>query len=308
MADLLLVGGTGLLGGKIAERLAARDIPFRALVRPQTDASRLESLGAEVVRGDLTDRPSLPAALRGTTTVVTTANAITRILGGATDMTIDAVDRRGNEYLIRAAEADRVQRFVFVAGYHHAPGTVERAPFAAAKVRAEELLTASPMRSVIVRPGPFQDFWLSPASGIRPGRRMAIIHGHGRTPWAYVAADDVAEAVVRLALADDPPGEVDFGGPQRLTRHEVVDAFERATGSRFRRVSVPRPVMAIGSRLLRTRNPALASVLGMSLTSDLVELPLDDRPLRELGIQPRKTTDAIDALVRTPSAGASLQV
>jgi uncharacterized protein YbjT (DUF2867 family) len=298
MADLLLVGGTGLLGGKIAERLAARDVPFRALVRPQTDATRLEALGAEVVRGDLTDRPSLPAALSGVPTVITTANAITRILGGATDMTIDAVDRQGNESLIRAAEAAGVRRFVFVAGYHRAPGMAERAPFAAAKMRAEDLLRASPMRSVIVRPGPFQDFWLSPASGIRPNRRMAIIHGHGRTPWAYVAADDVAEAVVRLAVADDPPADFDFGGPQRLTRHEVVDAFERATGSKFRRVSVPRPVMAMGSRLLRTRNPALASVLGMSLVSDEVELPLTDRPLRDLGIEPRKTTDVIDAMVR----------
>src|SRR5215217_1752125 len=132
MADLLLVGGTGQLGGKIAERLAARDVPFRALVRPQTDASALEALGAEIVRGDLTDRPSLPAALRGMTTVITTANAITRILGGATDITIDAVDRQGNEALIRAAETAGVQRFVFVAGYHLAPGMVERAPFAAA--------------------------------------------------------------------------------------------------------------------------------------------------------------------------------
>src|SRR5215212_11588801 len=101
MADLLLVGGTGQLGGKIAERLARRDIPFRALVRPETDASTLESLGAEVVRGDLTDRPSLPAALSGVRTVITTANAISRILAGAKDLTIDAVDRQGNESLIR---------------------------------------------------------------------------------------------------------------------------------------------------------------------------------------------------------------
>ena len=292
MADLLLVGGTGLLGGKIAERLAARDVPFRALVRPQTDASALESLGAEIVRGDLTDRPSLPAALAGATTVITTANAITRILGGATDLTIESVDRQGNESLIRSAEAAGVRRFVFVAGYHRSPGMTERAPFAAAKVHAENLLRASPMPSVIVRPTAFQDFWLSPASGIRPDRRLAIIHGHGRTPWAYVAADDVAEAVVRLALADDPPAEVDFGGPQRLTRHEVVDAFERATGTKFRRVSVPRPVMALGSRLLRNRNPALASVLGMSLTSDLAEQRVDDRPLRHPTVVSRQAAAA----------------
>ena len=194
-----------------------------------------------------------------------------------------------------------VQRFVFVAGYHHAPGMVERAPYAAAKVHIEELLAASFMRTVIVRPGPFQEVWLSPMTGIRPAKRLALIHGHGRTPWPYVAVDDVAEAVVRLTLAPDPPAGVDFGGSQRLTRHEVVDAFERAMGVKFRRVTVPRPAMAVGSRLLRRRNPALASVMGMSLASDMTELPIDDRPLKDLGIEPRSTTDAIDAMVRGPA-------
>jgi uncharacterized protein YbjT (DUF2867 family) len=300
MADLLLVGGTGLLGSRIAERLSGRDVPFRALVRPRTDASQLEALGAEVVRGDLRDADSVAAAVAGTTTVVTTANAIGRLLAGVTDLSIEDVDRRGNETLIRAAEAAGVRRFVFVAGYHRAPGMVERAPFAAAKVHAEDLLAASPMQTVVVRPGPFQEVWLSPETGIQPARRLALIQGRGRTPWPYVAADDVAEAVVRLTLADDPPADVDFGGPQRLTRHEVVDAFERATGTTFRRVSVPRPVLALGSRLLRRRNPALASAMGLALASDQAELPIDDRPLRELGIEPLSTTDAIERMVRAP--------
>ena len=303
MADLLLVGGTGQLGGKIAERLAARDVPFRALVRPQTDASALEALGAEIVRGDLTDLPSLPAALRGMTTVITTANAISRILDGAKDLTIDAVDRRGNESLIRAAEAARVRRFVFLSASDQTPAMVARSPFMSAKQHTERVLRTSTMRSVIVRPAAFQELWLSPTVGLLPDRRMAMIFGHGRTPDPYIAVDDVAEAVVRLALADDPPAEVDIGGPQRLTRHEVVDAFERATGVRFRRVSVPRPVLAAGSRLLRSRRPELASVLGMSLVRDVEGSSVDDRPLRALGIQPRSTTDAIDEMMRTSRPG-----
>jgi uncharacterized protein YbjT (DUF2867 family) len=298
MADLLLVGGTGLLGGKIAQRLADRDVPFRALVRPQTNASSLESLGAEVVRGDLTDPSSLTPAVTGITTVITTANAIGRVLAGEKNLSIEDVDRRGNESLIRAAEAAGVRRFVFLAGYHHAPG-MEDSPLGAAKVHIEAVLRTSPMRSVIMRPTPFQEIWLSPMTGIYPDRRLAVIYGHGRIPWPYVAIDDVAEAAVRLALADDPPAEVDFGGTQRLTRHEVVDAFERATGTRFRRMTVPRPAMALGSRLLRRRKPALASVMTLSLASDKAELPLDDRPLRDLGIEPRSTTDAIDRMVRT---------
>ncbi len=41
---------------------------------------------------------------------------MSRLLAGAKDLSIEDVDRRGNESLIRAAEAARVRRFVFVAG------------------------------------------------------------------------------------------------------------------------------------------------------------------------------------------------
>jgi hypothetical protein len=59
--------------------------------------------------------------------------------------------------------------------------------------------------------------------------------------------------------------------------------------------------MALGSRLLRNRNPAIASVMGMGLASDVTELPIDDRPLKALGIEPRSTTGAIEQMVRPPS-------
>ena len=55
--------------------------------------------------------------------------------------------------------------------------------------------------------------------------------------------------------------------------------------------------LARGSRLLRRRNPALASVMGMALATDMTEVPLDARPSRELGIEPRSTTDAIDPML-----------
>ena len=69
MADqtILLCGGTGMLGGEVARRLAARGIRPRALVRPATDASALERLGATIVRGDLRDRASLDRRSPGST-------------------------------------------------------------------------------------------------------------------------------------------------------------------------------------------------------------------------------------------------
>ena len=70
---LLVVGGTGDLGGRVVRRLRAEGQDVRCLVRPGSEAGGLEELGVQVVRGDLTDPESLRAACVGITTVVATA-------------------------------------------------------------------------------------------------------------------------------------------------------------------------------------------------------------------------------------------
>jgi uncharacterized protein YbjT (DUF2867 family) len=297
MSDLLLCGGTGDLGGRIAARLAERRIPFRALVRPGSDPAALRARGAELAVGDLTDPASLDRALAGVRTVVTTANAIGRRLAGAKDVSIDRVDRDGNAALIRAAEAAGVDRFVFVSALGMTDAMVAVVPFFAAKRATERSLQGSSLRSVIVRPAAFQETWLGPGTGIRPDKRRAVIYGRGRTPVSYVAVDDVAEVCVRLATMDDPPESLDFGGPEALTRHEVVDAFERALGARIRRTVVARPVLALGARVLRRRHPELASVLGIALSMDEHPDP-GAEPLRALAIEGRPASAYIATLVR----------
>ena len=57
----LITGATGLLGSHIAEQLVAAGQPVRALVRPSSDTSFLDSLGVEKALGDVTQPDSLDA-------------------------------------------------------------------------------------------------------------------------------------------------------------------------------------------------------------------------------------------------------
>jgi NADH dehydrogenase len=299
---LLLCGGTGQLGGAIATRLVARGVPCRALVRPRTDGSGLARLGVTVVPGDLTDLPSLDHALRGVDTVVTTANAIGRLLAGATDLSIDAVDGQGNANLVAAAVRAGVQRFVFVSMAGIGEEVARHAPLAAAKLQTEQLLHTSRLREVVVRPDKFQEVWMAPETGIDPRRRRAVIYGRGRTPAAYVAVDDVAELVTVLAEHPDPPRTVEFGGPEALTRRQVVEAFEQAFDTRFRRMFVPPVVLAVGSRVLARRKPELASVMGLELNADRHPPTWDAEPLRAVGVDPRPASTYIASLAADAAA------
>ena len=287
---VLLCGGTGALGSAVASRLAERGVDFRALVRPGTDGSALQQLGAHLVVGGLTDPGSLPAAVDGVETVVTTATAIGRLLGGAKNLSIAGVDEKGNAALIDAAERAGASTFVFVSMAGLNEEVAARAPSAMAKLRTEHKLDASPLRQVVVRPTKFQEVWLSPQTGMDPAKRRAVIYGKGQALEAQVATDGVAQLCVRLATDADPPKVVEFGGPEALSASQVVDIFERGFGAKFRRIKVPRQALALGSKALARAKPEVASVMGMALYYDLHGSTADSRPLEQLGIAPRSTS------------------
>jgi NADH dehydrogenase len=238
----------------------------------------------------------------GIRTVVTTANSLTPSLAGDRSGSIASVDMRGNDNLIRAAEAAGVELFVFVSAAGLTDLMVGLSPFSAAKRQTERALLASRLRSVLVQPGPFQETWTSPEAGIWPDKRRAVVLGRGRSPASDVAMDDVAEACVRLATMADPPEVIELGGPEELTRHQVIDAFERAYGGRFRRFSVPRAALRLGARALRGRRPELASLFGMALVRDIEGERVSPEPLRRLGIEPRRTSELIAQMVRLSAA------
>src|SRR4028118_1512264 len=64
---ILVCGATGSQGGAVARSLLDRGFRVRALTRDphKPEAEALADRGAEVVRGDMEDRPSVDRALRG---------------------------------------------------------------------------------------------------------------------------------------------------------------------------------------------------------------------------------------------------
>ena len=282
---ILVCGASGEPGRRVAGRLIERGANVRVLLRAQADAAELQDCGAEIVRGDFRNRESIERAVRGAATVVSGVTALGRMLAGTEGRDgFRAVDCEGNLALVEAAEQAGAARFVFISvgGIERAPQT----PYGPAKLAVEARLLRSPLREVIVRPVAFQEVVLSAAAGLDWDNGKLTIFGRGEAPVRYVALDDVAAAVACWTLADDPPRRVEFGGPEGVSRNEVATLIERAVGRPMKRRRVPRLVLAGGSRILKRLKPELATVMGLSLMMD-DGAEWDDRPLRELGIEPR---------------------
>lgn len=284
---ILVVGGTGMLGGRVVERLAQRGLPVRRLVH-RTVPSPLP--GVEDVQGDLVGT-DLGRMLAGVGTVVTSATAIARRLAGA-GPSIHAVDQVGTLALVEAAERAGVERFVHVsfAGVDRGLGPplyLSGGPLDRAKLAVERRLAASDLRSVIVRPDAFQEIHLAAEGRFDLARRRVTIVGRGENPRRWVAVDDVAALVAAVATEPDPPPVVEFGGPQALTRRAAVVTAEGALGEHLRVQYMPRALARMVVRQAERRNDGLASALALGLALDLVPVEWDDGPLLVRGIRGR---------------------
>jgi len=227
---ILVAGSTGGLGSEIVRLLRERGERVRGLVRSTSapeKLSRLRDIGAELAVGDLKDRASLDAAVRGVRTVISTVTVITTAQEG--DSFVDT-DSAGNIALIDAAKAAGAEHFVYISfDYTQFPAT----PLTQAKEAVEQHLMSSGMAYTILRPSLFMEIWLGPHlfSDVSSGQAKIYGSGTGRIP--YVATVDVAKVAVWAAT--DPSARnlvVTFGGPEAITQREVVKTFEDTAGDR----------------------------------------------------------------------------
>jgi NADH dehydrogenase len=232
----LVAGATGNVGGAVCEALCAEGKPVRAFVRASSDperVSRLEQLGAEVVRGELRESASLVAACAGVATVVSGATTIASL---GTD-SITAVDRDGQLALVGAAVDAGVGHFVYVS-YTRNVDTDD--PLTRAKRAVEESLRSSGMAFTILRPSYFMEMWLGAPLGweLREGRARVLGDGAQRVSW--ISAQDVVAAIV--ACVDNPESHgqtIELGGPEALSPVEVVRLAESVCGREIAVEHVP---------------------------------------------------------------------
>src|ERR1700733_8899653 len=112
MADTACVtGASGFLGRAIVEDLVAAGRPVRALTRSDSAAKRLADIGAEPVRGDLRDRPSLERAFDGCAVVYHVAGVNAFCVPAPRPMF--EVNIAGSRAVVLAAAAAEVRRLIY---------------------------------------------------------------------------------------------------------------------------------------------------------------------------------------------------
>lgn len=235
----LVTGATGYIGSRLAPRLLADGYTVRCLTR---SAGRLRDVPwsgqVEIAEGDLTDPPSVAAALAG----VDVAYYLVHSMG---QREFEAIDRAAAVTFAAAARAAGLRRIIYLGG-PEPHGPAQASPHLRSRAEVARILLGSGVPAAVLRAAVIIGSGSASFEMLRylTERLPAMVTPRWvHNPVQPIAIGDVLHYLV--ACASLPP-EVnrgfDIGGPEVLSYGEMMRRYAALTGLPRRLILPVRPL------------------------------------------------------------------
>ncbi|MCX7932510.1 MAG: SDR family NAD(P)-dependent oxidoreductase [Rhodovarius sp.] len=317
--SVLLTGGTGFLGSSVARALIARGHAVTVLARPEAPRKVLDGLPVAFQPGDLTDPPSLSAALAGCDALVHCAADYRIFVPDPARMF--AVNVEGTRAIMQAALRAGLSRIVHVSSVatlkprpDGSPATEEDAarpeeaigPYKRSKTEAERLVEGMVAReglpATIVNPstpiGP-RDRRPTPTGRVILEAARGAMPAYVETGLNLVHVEDCAAGIV-AALESGRVGERYILGGQDVTLRELLTYIAGLFGRRppFRLPRLPLyPLAYLAEAIARlTGREPMLTVDGLTMAGQRMYFS-SAKAQRELGFTARPWQQAVEEAI-----------
>ena len=210
----LITGATGDVVSRVVRRLLECSVRPRVFVRDAKKARAQFGDRVDVFVGDLTDSPSLRAAL-----AVIDALFLVTIgpdIPARDEAAASAAKTSGVKHLVKLSSLDVAQGLA-IGGWHE---------------RGEAAIRASGVHFTFVRPSGFMSNLLAWANSIKATRVVRASTGDGRR--AFIHSEDVAAVAAKALMTSDYDGKsLTITGPEALSFAEVTNRIGAAIGKRL---------------------------------------------------------------------------
>jgi len=245
--NVLVTGATGFIGRHLVERLTRVGDHLRALVRPETDASSLEGLGVEIIRGDICDYQAVERATVNCQLVFHLAaktealelprEAVQGVNVQGTANVARAAVHMGVDRLILCSSAGVYGRVIKNRAINEDTETKPDSPYGESKVLAERIVLSHHMNNhlpvVVARVpsvfGPGARSWMGLLHAIASERFRLI--GSGTNHHHFVDVSDVVEGLVLCGYGKGVEGRTYIlAGNKSVQLRELVNMIGEEVG------------------------------------------------------------------------------
>jgi uncharacterized protein YbjT (DUF2867 family) len=221
---IVIIGGTGLIGSKTAERLRKKGHEVVAAA-PNTGVDTLTGKG-------------LAQALKDTDVVIDVSNS-----PSFEDKAVLEFFQTSGKNLMAGEKKANVKHHIAlsIVGADRLPAS----GYLRAKVAQEKIIRDSGIPYTIVRSTQFMEFLRSMAPPGAAGEPVRLPTGYLQP----IASDDVADFIAGIALASPVNGYIEISGPERARLCDFVARYLRAIGD-SRAVVADSNALYFGTKLL----------------------------------------------------------
>jgi uncharacterized protein YbjT (DUF2867 family) len=272
MDEILVLGGTGVLGGPVTRRLRADGFEVRLLARDPEMARAMCGGSFEIVTGDVTDLSSLERGLIGCAGVHIS-------VGGP-------VDRLSAENVAALAPRLGLERITYLSG---ATASEQNRwfPMTAQKLEAEKAIRECGVPYTLFRPTWPMEQLPRLARGGEP-----LLIGDKPIAYHWFAAEDLGRMVSTAYQLEEAANKSLFAhGPEAMTMKEALECYCRAFHPEVESVSVM-PVDAARAVAKSTDNQMLGFFAELMAYFDQVGEMGDPAEASRLLGAPTKTLEA----------------
>ena len=230
---ILVTGASGTLGRELTRQLTQGKKDFKCLVRKNSNVKELESLGANLCYGDVTDRESLKQAMQGVTSVLSTHSLGLQKKG----VTYWDVDYQGNLDLIQSLLKNGGGKYVYISSL----GASLASSFQLYRVKQliEDALKISGLNYTVFKPsGFFSDFTMS--ANVVKKFHLYPSMGWGDHKIQGIDVGNLAHCIIDSLTNDKANNSVFLtGGPETLTFKGVAATYSKLLGYQVRILPIP---------------------------------------------------------------------
>src|SRR3989337_911093 len=244
---ILLTGATGFVGSNLMKELLKQGLQVRCLGRNPDRADALKKAGAELVKGDITDKDSIAKALEDDK--VEAAVHLVGILAETGKATFEAIHTQGTRNMVEACKSKGIKRFIHLS----ALGTRSnaRSQYHKTKWEAEEIIRASGLDYTIFRPSVIfgkEDKFTNLFAGIIKISPFIMIPGNGQNKMQPVSVKNLDSAMTMAIQNSKHTNKTyEIAGPEKLTFDHIIDTICRVMGKTRLKIHIPMPLMRPGA-------------------------------------------------------------
>ena len=283
MKTILVIGASGFVGKHLAKALLAAGNTVRCLAREPARVKDLAALGCEVVKGDISDLPSVQRAVESAEAVYVSIHTLSPQTGSAPGRRFMAVEMEGLQNVVAACQEQGVRRIIYVTSL----GITAEGPgeWLRERWRTEQFLLGSGLDVTVIRPGMIVGVGGSGFGMLASQAKKSVAVGlGGRQAMRSIAIDDLAYYLV--SVLDDPRAygqRYDVGSDDVLTNSQMTDAVAEIFGRHPPlKLKVPKALLGVLAPVMERAGKLQKGAMSGLLDSMEADMSGDPTPIRTI--------------------------